>query len=120
MDIKVFTIPGLEDEMTSFHAQYNVETIISPPDEKINNLKPKAERTCRFCGVSNDATKFKNIPHIIPQLLGNTHLVSDFECDDCNSHFGRYENDLAYSLGIMRTFYGTKGKGAVPGFQITQ
>lgn len=48
--------------------------------------------------------------HIISELLGNHHLVSNFECDVCNSIFGNYESDLANFLGITRTIQSVKGK----------
>jgi len=117
MDVKVFTIPGLEEEMTAFHESYNIHHIVSALDETPSPLKSKGERVCRFCGLANDASKFQNISHLIPHQLGNNRLISDFECDECNAFFGKFENDLAYSLGMTRTIYKTKGKNKVPAFK---
>ncbi len=45
-------------------------------------------------------------------------MVSDFECDPCNSAFGKYENDLAYFLGIIRTIHGVNSKNKkIPTFK---
>jgi hypothetical protein len=42
---------------------------------------------------------------MIPEMLGNKYLLSDFECDECNSVFSRYESDLSCSLGIQKTLW---------------
>ncbi|MGR0481069.1 MAG: HNH endonuclease [Candidatus Electronema sp. V4] len=48
---------------------------------------------CRFCGA--DSPKFfKKKAHVIPHSLGNSRLVSDDECDECNQRFGKYDEQL--------------------------
>lgn len=55
--------------------------------------------------------------HLIPEMLGNKLLYSEFECDHCNEYFKALENDLANYLGIVRTLTGIKGKENVPTFK---
>lgn len=69
-------------------------------------------QTCRFCHRTQNETTFKKIAHVIPTALGNDHLKSAEECDDCNDHFGREtEPSLIAMLDIQRVFLGTQGRG---------
>lgn len=112
----LYTTPGLENQLLNFVNAYGVELEVSA-EQETTTLKPKAERTCRFCKAGPDAKLFKSIAHVMPELLGNHTLISDSECSKCNKHFGRYDNDLAYSLGMLPTFFGNKGKQGVPTFK---
>jgi hypothetical protein len=94
----------------SFFESYELEKEIYCPAQKMVGLKSKNERQCRFCGKKSPSVSFHKIAHIIPELLGNRHLVSDYECDQCNEKFGKYENDFANYLGIARTMQSVKGK----------
>ena len=47
---------------------------------------------CRFC--PNPNAKFKSDAHAIPELTGNGTLLSHYECDDCNTRFSAFEDDL--------------------------
>jgi len=112
MRITAFTFPNhhLREELKTFIKNYGVEKFIFCSVEVINNLKPKEERICRFCGLDYSQTTFESKPHIISELLGNKYLISDFECDKCNTFFSKYENDLTAFLGMSRTFLGVKNK----------
>ncbi|PIQ21497.1 MAG: hypothetical protein COW65_08770 [Cytophagales bacterium CG18_big_fil_WC_8_21_14_2_50_42_9] len=110
MDIMLYTFPDLIDEFDIFFKSYEIEELVVCPVEEVNNLKPKEERICRFCGLNFSQTTFEGKPHIISELLGNKYLISDFECDNCNTFFGKYENDLTAFLGMSRTFLGVKNK----------
>jgi len=110
MDIILYTFPDLNNEFDIFFKTYEIEELIVCPVEEVNNLKPKEERICRFCGLYYSQTTFESKPHIISELLGNKYLISDFECDNCNTFFGKYENDLANFLGMSRTFSNVKNK----------
>lgn len=80
-------------------------------------IKPKSQRSCRFCGKSYPEVTFKNRAHTIPELLGNKVNFSDFECDSCNLKFGTYENDLANYLGPYRTIAEIPGKHGIPKYK---
>ena len=70
-------------------------------------------RTCRFCQrTAAKGATFKKAAHIIPTALGNDHLKSAEECDDCNGYFGREtEPSLIAMLDLQRVFLGTQGRG---------
>lgn len=69
--------------------------------------------TCRFCHRSkSEGATFKKAAHVIPTALGNDHLKSDEECDDCNAYFGcETEPSLIAMLNVERVFLGIQGRG---------
>jgi len=80
-------------------------------------LIPRNQRVCRFCGKKNPDTYFRKDAHLIPQLLGNKKLLSDHECDSCNKLFGiQYEDNLANFLGVARTLSMNQGQNGIPKF----
>jgi hypothetical protein len=68
------------------------------------------ENGCRFCSACNDKAKFTKIAHSIPEGLGNRLLFCNEECDNCNDHLSRVENNLIYSLDIRRSYYHIRSK----------
>ena len=106
-----------KDQAIEFFNSYDLEKEVACPDAKIAGLPDKTLRVCRFCGLKYPKVAFTKEAHIISELLGNRFLVSDFECDECNYKFGKYENDLAHHLGIARTVQSVKGKNNVPKFK---
>lgn len=69
-------------------------------------------RLCRFCHRTSDETSFKKVAHVIPTALGNDHLKSAEECDECNEYFGQEtEPSLIAMLDVQRVFLGTQGRG---------
>jgi len=80
-------------------------------------VKPRQNRTCKFCGKSFPDVKFSHLTHKIPEFMGNKYHLSDFECDNCNSKFSLYENDLANYLGLYRTIAEIIGKKGVPKYK---
>ncbi len=73
----------------------------------------RSSHYCRFCsGTAETGAKFKKAAHVIPTALGNDHLKSAEECDDCNEYFGQHtEPSLIAMLDIQRVFLGTQGRG---------
>ncbi|WP_286182334.1 HNH endonuclease [Rhizobium sp. ICMP 5592] len=73
----------------------------------------RSSHFCRFCGrTAETGATFKKAAHIIPTALGNDHLKSAEECDDCNEYFGQHtEPSLIAMLDIQRVFLGTQGRG---------
>lgn len=113
----LFSFDNVEKEFDDFLNAYYPTKIITSPNGPITNLKPTIERTCRFCKRSHNEVKFDNDAHIIPEFLGNRYLISDFECDECNSRFGKYETDFSAWLGAVRTMLKTTGKNGIPTFK---
>lgn len=78
-------------------------------------LGDRTNRLCRFCGRRPPEVTFGKEAHAVPEALGNRGLTSAYECDTCNSDFGRsIENDLGEWTKPMRTFARIKGKKGVP------
>jgi len=74
-------------------------------------LKLKDEiQKCRFCKKSKGQTTFKQKTHIIPQSLCKSLPTSNFECDECNSKFSKFESDFGHFLLPERTLFGLKNK----------
>ncbi len=80
---------------------YNIHTVVMldnmgrPKYEFIDGEKREDDtKICRFCGRNSDQTTFNNKSHIIPKFLGNFLVISNFECDECNAIFSRYETEL--------------------------
>ncbi len=116
-NLNLFTFSSTENQLNEFFEKYSPNSIMIPPDLPLQNFTKRIERVCRFCDSPAGTKKFKMVAHIIPEFMGNKHLQSDFECDDCNSHFSKYETDLAAWLGMTRTVMGTNGKRGVPTFK---
>lgn len=119
--IKVYTnfeklLPEHQEQMKVIDLVYETKYFIGMHNNK-KNLTPKNKRSCRFCGKSYPEVTFKKIAHIVPELLGNKSLVSDYECDNCNWKFGQFENDLANYFGPFRTFAHIEGKKGLPKFK---
>ncbi|WP_296658529.1 HNH endonuclease [Paraburkholderia sp.] len=70
---------------------------------------------CRFCLRLAPEVTFRLKAHAIPEALGNKGMLSRYECDECNKHFGStIENDLGNWTLPMRTLLRISGKNGVP------
>jgi HNH endonuclease len=107
-----------KDSAERFLSSYKLEKEVGCPTSKLKGLKERKIRVCRFCHKKYPFVSFSKDAHVFSEFLGNKYLVSDFECDDCNIKFGKYENDLANFLGIVRTIQSVKGK-KTPKFKST-
>lgn len=116
--LHIFSHPGFDTWAKQFYDKYNLVDIITVGDSRYSkrNLRGYSIRICRFCGLSYPDTKFSNLSHLLPQMIGNTNLYSDFECDKCNAKFSGFENDLAGFLGISRSITGLSDEKQAPGF----
>lgn len=113
----LFKFPSkYEPQADAFFVKYHYGRIIECPTSKRKGLKAPGDRVCRFCKRKSGDTTFRKDAHVFPFALGNKYLVSDFECDQCNTTFSRFENDLINFLGISRTFSKVQGRKKVPGF----
>lgn len=78
-------------------------------------LGDRANRVCRFCGKRPPEVRFSQVAHAIPQALGNRGLITAYECDACNSHFGGgIETDLGTWSMPRRTASLIKGQNGIP------
>ena len=81
------------------------------------HLGTKGEE-CRFCGCSEPKATFKNVSHAVPEFLGNHQLISNYECDACNTFFSRnLEDHLDKYTKPYRTFAQIRGKTKVPAYK---
>ena len=68
-------------------------------------------RVCRFCRRSiSDGISFNHISHAISESLGNKHIFTLEECDECNQKFSNLEQHITNFLGVMLYTYGIEGK----------
>lgn len=112
---KVYAIAELAEEQNSFLSVYYVQQwLITNEGTKQKKLKKVSDRSCRFCRKSYPEVRFTNKAHLIPKLMGNLDLKSDFECNECNSKFSLFESDFTSFLGLHRTINPIKGN--VKGF----
>jgi len=104
------------DSLRVIHNLYDNQCFIWLNDNR-RKLKPKNERTCRFCGKSYPEVKFSKKAHLFPESVGNKVHLSDFECDNCNYKFSLYENDFVNFLGPYRTISEIPKKGGFPKYK---
>lgn len=118
IEFDILSHPDFDVRARLFYEKYDLLPIISSGDPRYSkrSLKNYKERICRFCGNGYEQTKFSNYSHLVPQLIGNSSMYSDFECDNCNLIFSSYENDLAEFLGISRSIIGLTGTKKTKGF----
>lgn len=109
--------PNFRKQFDFFCERYSLDNVLVNIPSLSNPLKQKNERVCRYCGLGYPEVSFNKIAHAIPELLGNKKIISDSECDNCNQIFSVYENDLAYSLGFLRSIFQINGKAGVPKFK---
>ena len=108
--------PEYLEQLRMIHLVYDIRYFIWLNDTR-KKLKPKQERTCRFCGKSYPDVKFSSNAHTFPESVGNKYHLSDFECDNCNRKFGIYENDFANYIGPFGTLAELTGKKGVPKYK---
>lgn len=116
--LKIFPHLAFPKHAKLFHEKYDLISIVGPGAIKYSKrkLKWKTERICRFCGKGHSETGFSTWAHLIPQLIGNSDLYSEYECDACNAYFSSLENDLANYLGISRSILGINSDKKTKGF----
>ena len=89
------------------------QLLVTTADRDRGQKKLYTDYPCRYCGQS-DTNQFKNKSHALPESLGNNFLISGDECDECNTDFGRIEDELVKFYGNLRTILGTPNKNARP------
>lgn len=86
------------------HANDGLERIEIGPKDKV-------KRICRYCHKGIPDTQFDEVAHTISEGFGNKGIITNDECDECNSYFGQeVEPALIEYLDFFRVFYGVQGK----------
>lgn len=71
-------------------------------------------RCCRFCQKFEPEVSFKNIAHAISENAGNKILLSNYECDKCNTAFGEHFEDsfgkYIFPFKIISQVFGKSNK----------
>lgn len=98
----------MNDQGVMFLGQKGKKEFIGSPTKRI----------CRFCGKDSTQTTFLMEAHAIPEFLGNHSLISNEECDECNTYFSEtLEDNFAKYLQAFRTLSQISGKKGVPSYK---
>lgn len=95
--------------MDDFFEFYDLEKKVvfseAPREEDPKNGGER--RVCRFCKQIEApfGATFEKKAHTISKALGNKHLLSSDECDECNTRFSRYENEFTRYIELRRALY---------------
>lgn len=70
------------------------------------------KRVCRFCGCEeSEQYTFNKVAHAISNCLGNQSVITENECDICNSKFGKtIENELGKYVSYFKPLLKIQGK----------
>lgn len=101
--------------MDSFSEHYDLHRSIEDVAEKF--VKSPDKKICRFCNSAYPEVSFNTIPHVIPELFGKNKLTSNFECDECNKRFQKFETDTSTMIQHYLSILQLKTKNGVPTFQ---
>lgn len=110
-----------EDIMNLFGDVLSHYRFIAADSSKFHRIgeQDRKKRVCRFCGRKMPETTFASDSHTISEALGNKNFITNDECDECNSRFGKgagIENDLLNMHAPLITMLGVKGKKHIPEF----
>ena len=75
----ILRTPDFDDKSRLLKPKHRIQTIGTPINKK-----------CRFCVKDESETTFSKIAHVFPECIGNIVLASNYECDDCNQFFWKY------------------------------
>jgi len=83
-------------------------------EQRYQFIGSNANRKCRYCGALPPAP-FGDTSHALPAFIGNTSLIANDECDDCNTFFGgTIDDSLGKLLLPLRTMLLIGGRNKVP------
>jgi hypothetical protein len=107
---------GIEQEISGFFFEsYEIYKEIMTKDLiKKTAYGNRIDNKCRFCKKEEPEVTFTEDTHLIPELLGNHYLYSQFECDSCNHLFDKCEDSLGKFLDGVNTLSQVKGKRGIP------
>ncbi len=101
--------------MESFFDYYDLHKSTSDITDRF--IKDPKNKQCKFCGATHPNASFDTTPHIIPELFGRNNLTSNFECDNCNQKFQKFESDTSTMVQHYLSLLNIKTKNGVPNFQ---
>ena len=104
--------PDFKRKVEELLDKYDIKNFNLDKDSKIKIGEGKKEdRVCRFCKQKYPSVKFNSVAHTISEALGNKKLITNDECDECNSYFDKnIERDFIAYHDFFRTFFGIKNK----------
>jgi hypothetical protein len=115
--IGLFVHSAFTSWAATFEDKYQMVDMIMTGDKNFSKKKWRKKKT-RFCIFCNNSpiTTFKNAPHLISKMIGNTDMFSTFECDRCNNQFSKLETDVASFLGVGRSITSIGELRKTPGY----
>jgi len=97
---------------------YDCKILEKIPKDCFVNPQYSKPLCCRFCGKSFPDVNFKNKAHVIPAFFGNKTILSECECDTCNSYFSQFETQLANYMNLDHVTAGVQSRsGKVPKYK---
>ena len=107
-----FLDKALDFKIKKLLDKYDIKNFNLDKDSKIKIGEGKKEdRVCRFCKQKYPSVKFNSVAHTISEALGNKKLITNDECDGCNSYFDKnIERDFIAYHDFLRTFFCIKNK----------
>lgn len=104
-----------KDEFGDLMEVYQLSTFDCAEGKKRRLGEPdKKKRVCRFCNNSRIPLSFKNEAHAISEAFGNKKIISNEECDGCNTAFGQgIESELTIYLRVYLMMARIEGKNGI-------
>lgn len=94
---------------------YNLHRSTDDISEKYSS--DQENKICRYCQRKYPAVTFMTKPHIIPELFGRNSITCNFECDDCNKKFQKFESDASNMIQHYLGLLNIRTKNGTPTFQ---
>ncbi|MDO3665041.1 HNH endonuclease [Acinetobacter higginsii] len=103
-------LEGFSDNLKDYEMLFTYNDFINLESDHYLHTKPEVLE-CLFCKKNETQVTFNTRPHVIPEFLGNKHLLHYPECDSCNQKFGRtLEDSFNKYTSFFRTMQRIKNK----------
>lgn len=107
----LFTNKNDKEHFHWFQDTYEIKRILfGSVKEKLEDQFTDGLKVCRFCKKTSKEVSFNQITHVIPQMLRRAKPISNFECDECNELFSKFENDFSSYYLLHRAMFGHEKK----------
>lgn len=105
--------------LNELQLSYDILVVHHLNEEKQIMLSDKNNpQKCRFCGRKYPDVKFNKVAHAISHMVENRYLKSDYECDECNEIFSKYESEYSSYMNLYHTLFMVHGKGGIPKYKL--